>query len=67
MGRMTIKDWCLFFGIKILDTKGFKGAKNKIHNNKYSMMQFRRGLETSYIAVKTQKGLDFMKGGQYNG
>lgn len=67
MERMTIKEWCLFFGIKILNTKGFVGAKNKVNNNKYSMIQFRRGLEKSYISVRTQKGLDFMKGGQCNG
>ncbi len=42
--------------------KGFKGSKNELHNRKYSEREFRRGIKRSYISVKTQKGLEFLKG-----
>lgn len=61
--RQTIKQWEIQSGIKVLNPKGFRGAKNKVRNRKYSQGEFRRGLKRSYISIKTNKGLEFIAGG----
>lgn len=59
--KLTIKDWCTRFGIKIIKPNGFRGQKNKILNRQYTEKQFRRGLKASYITVNTEKGLAYLE------
>lgn len=61
--KQTIKQWELESGIKVLNPKGFRGPRNKVYNKKYSQGEFRRGLKRSYISIKTNKGLEFIAGG----
>lgn len=56
----TIKEWELELGIKVVKPTGFRGQKNKIHNNKYTGKAFKRGVKSSIITVKTEKGLEFI-------
>lgn len=58
---LTIKEWCLRFGIKVINPNGFKGRKNQIWNKKYTKRQFERGIKRSYITVNTDKGLEFLE------
>lgn len=59
--KHTIKEWELQTGIKLRNTNGFKGEKNKIKNNLYTRRAFKRGTQGSYIVCKTEKGLEFLK------
>ena len=59
--RLTIKEWCLRYGIKVINPKGFKGRKNQIWGNKYKEWQFREGIKGSYISVNTEKGLAYLE------
>lgn len=56
----TIRDWELQTGIKILKLKGFRGKRNSAYSKKISEHVFRILVRKSIIAVKTQKGLDFL-------
>jgi len=58
---LTIKEWCLRFGIKIIKPNGFKGKRNQVWNRLYTLKQFKRGLKKSYITVNTEKGLAFIQ------
>jgi len=65
--RMSIKDWELYTGIKVVDARGFFGKKSKRRTNLYSQRGFFKGLQNSIISVKTDKGIDFLeKGGRWN-
>lgn len=58
---LTIKDWCIRYGIKVIKPNGFKEKKNKIWNGVYTKRQFERGIRRSYITVNTKKGLAFLE------
>lgn len=58
---LKIKDWCIRYGIKIKDPRGFKGRRNNIYNRLYTRRQFGEGVKRSYIVVKSEKGLDFLE------
>lgn len=61
MFRKTIKQWAEIAGIKVIKPNGFKGQKNKIWNNLYTEKQFKKGIRKSYITIKTEKGLAYLK------
>lgn len=56
---LTIKEWCLRFGIKVKKPNGFYGKRSKVWNYKYTRRQFERGIMRSYITINTEKGLEF--------
>lgn len=61
--RKTIKEWEVEKGIRINKPDGFKKIyreNRNIYANKYTEKQFRRGIQTSNITVKTEKGLEFL-------
>ena len=60
--KQTIKEWETETGIKVKEATGFKGSKSKIKTNKYTKEGFRKGVERSYITIKCEKGIEFMRG-----
>lgn len=58
--RKTIKEWEEETGIKVKDTRGFSGKKNKRHNYTYTEKEFRKGVRSGEIKCKTEKGLEFL-------
>lgn len=60
--KQTIKEWEIETGIKVREPKGFTGAKNKINTNKYTKEGYKRGIEKSYITIKSKKGIEFING-----
>lgn len=60
MNKKRIKDWELEKGIKLRNTNGFEGERNKIHNARYSEKQFKRGAIKSELVCNTEKGIDFL-------
>lgn len=60
--RLTIKEWELETGIKVINPKGFTNwnGKSRIKTSKYTKEQFRRGIEKSIITVKCEKGIEFI-------
>ena len=58
---LTIKEWCLRFGLKVINPKGFRGKREQILSRKYTKRQFERGIRRSYITVNTEKGLAFLE------
>lgn len=62
--KQRIKQWELETGIEVREPKGVKGRKNNIYNRYYSRGEFRKYARRSIITIKTQKGLEFMRGGE---
>ncbi len=60
--RKTIREWEVESGIKVKNSKGFYGQKNKILNTKYTREAFLLGIKKSIISITTEKGLDFING-----
>lgn len=60
--RKTIKEWEIETGIEIKNSKGFKGQRNKLYNNRYSKKEFLKYARLSEIICKTNKGLAFLEG-----
>lgn len=58
--RLSIKDWEIRSGIKILKPTGFWGKNNKKWNKLYTQREFKRNAKSSYISIKTEKGLVFL-------
>lgn len=58
--RHTLKEWELHTGIKVVNPKGFVGDRNKIRTNLYNRRAFKRGIKSSIITIKTEKGLEFL-------
>ncbi len=62
--KQRIKQWELETGVEIREPRGFKGRKNNIYNRYYSRGEFKKYARRSVITIKTQKGLEFMRGGE---
>ena len=60
MNRLTIKEWQLLKGIKLKNIRGFKESKNKVHKKLYTKGEFRKFAKKCEIAIKTEKGLEFL-------
>lgn len=58
--KLKIKDWEIYTGIKVINTKGFYGRKSKIRNNLYTLKAFMKGIQKSNISIKTDKGLEYL-------
>ncbi len=58
---LTIREWGLRYGIKVIKPNGFRGTKQRVWNRTYTKRQFERGLRKSYITVNTEKGLAFIQ------
>lgn len=58
---LTIQEWCLRYGLKVLKPNGFKGRRAKVINRLYTKRQFEKGIKKSYITVNTEKGLVFLE------
>ena len=52
MNKKALKDWELELGIKIKDKK---------RNDRYSEKQFKKIINSNYITIKTEKGLEYLK------
>lgn len=62
--KQKIKQWELETGVEIKEPRGFKGRRNNIYNRYYSRGEFKKYAKRSVITIKTQKGLEFMRGGE---
>lgn len=60
--KQTLKAWELETGIKVRNLKGFKGKRSSIRSKEYTKEAFRLAIEKCEISVKTEKGLEFIKG-----
>lgn len=58
--RLNIKDWEIRSGVKILKPTGFWGKNSEKWNKLYTQREFRRNAKSSYISIKTEKGLAFL-------
>lgn len=61
--KKTIKEWELETGIKIKKSNGFLkggGKRNKIYSDKFTDRSFKRCVKNSIIAIKTEKGVEFL-------
>lgn len=58
--KQKLKNWELEKGILIKKPIGFRGSRSEIYSRLYSEKAFKKGIEGSYISIKTQKGLEFL-------
>lgn len=59
--KQKLNNWELEKGILVRKPCGFRGSRTEIYSRLYSEKAFRKGIEKSYISIKTEKGLEFMK------